>query len=179
MKLKTLLMIGMVIVGCNQTHIIANTTKIISVSGVPTFDSSDLTVKAQITSEQLRNVLPKTMTELANDIVWYSELNGINSLFVASLIRQESGNNTSGLTTKNNNVGGIKINGKYHKFETKSKCIEYMTSLLKEQYLTDSGKFFNGYSVKSVSKLYNDGCEDWTKDIISMSNDMKNKIGGN
>lgn len=143
----------------------------------PNFNSNDIRGSAEVTIEQLEQVVPNSMVDIIDDIVELSEQYDINSIAVTSIIRHESGNNTSWLAVNKNNLGGIKFNSNYASFETKFDCIEYMVKLLKEKYLSEDGKFFNGYSLKSVNKLYcpGDGYY-WSTQITDMSNKMLKDI---
>lgn len=137
----------------------------------PNFNANDIRGKAGIISQQLRDVVPETMKEICNDIVYYSNEYNVNAIAVASIIRLESGNNTSRLARERNNLGGITDkSGKYRTFNSKTECIEYMVRLLKTQYLSEDGKFYNGYSLKNVNELYcpNDKY-DWSKKVTNMA----------
>lgn len=144
----------------------------------PNFNKNDIRGLANISVSELRSVVPKTMESLCNDIVYYSNHYGINALAVCGIIRQESGNNTSRLAKQNNNLGGITNGqGSYRTFKSKTECIEYMVRLLKTNYLTPTGKYFNGYSLREVNELYCPGDKyEWSNQVALMGNTMLSKI---
>lgn len=144
----------------------------------PNFNKNDIRGLANITVNQLRSVVPKSMEPLCNDIVYYSNHYGINALAVCGIIRQESGNNTSRLAQQSNNLGGITNgNGGYRTFKSKTECIEYMVRLLKNNYLTPTGKYFNGYSLREINELYcPDDKYEWSNQVALMGNTMLQKI---
>ena len=159
--------------GCIEREVVVGMS-----SKTVTFNKEDIRGSAKVTSEALRKVVPETMKEIVNDIVYFSEVYGVNALAITGIIRQESGNNTSRLANSKNNLGGIKFStGEYRTFKSKTECIEYMVKLLKNNYLSPDGKYFNGYSLRDINKLY---CPDdgyfWSKQVSIMATKMMNDI---
>lgn len=140
-------------------------------------NTDDIRVLSGVTSKEMRMVVPETMKDIVNDIVYYSNQYGINEYIFTAIIRLESGNNTSKYAVERNNLGGIKINGKYHYFNNKTECIEYMARLLSNQYLSEDGKYYNGTSISDVCIKYN-GTDEWTSQVQSIANKMYKDIEG-
>ena len=146
------------------------------VYGKIAFTPYDVTISSGVTVNDLRKVVPETMKDIVNDIVYYSNQYGVNELFLTSIIRLESGNNTSTMAQNKNNLGGIRNkSGNYHSFSSKQNCIEYMAKLLSNDYLNESGKYYNGKSIESVCINYN-GTHEWCSQVESISLKMYNDI---
>lgn len=140
-------------------------------------NTDDIRVLSGVTSEKMRMVVPKTMEDIVNDIVYYSNQYNINEYVFTAIIRLESANNTSKYATERNNLGGIKVNGKYRYFNNKTECIEYMAKLLSKQYLSEDGKYYNGTSISDVCIKYN-GTDEWTNQVQSIANKMYKDVKG-
>ena len=79
----------------------------------------------------------------------------VNGIFLLAIIRLESGNGTSRLAKKQNNLAGIKRSKhSYRSFASKEECIYYTADLLHRQYLTEGGRYYYGKTVRGVNIKY-------------------------
>lgn len=98
--------------------------------------SGNITQKTNLTPSKLEAVLPSALKGLGETLYNGEQQYKINSLFVLSIIKYESGNGTSNLAQQQNNLGGIKSPaGGYRAFTSKEACAEYMYNLLRSKYI--------------------------------------------
>lgn len=116
---------------------------------------------SNITPEELYQVFIEMGKEEMSNLAWAitdaEYYTGINSLFLASLIAHESAYNTSYRATYQNNVTGFAVynsgaEGSY--FVDKYSCIIQTAEWLKNEYLSPSGRYFNGYTTYHVNIKY-------------------------
>ena len=86
---------------------------------------------------------------------------GINATFLIGIANHESGNGTSEVARKYNNVGGMKSKKGYIKYPSVEVCIDSIASNLKRNYIDKGLK-----TPVQISKKY---CKDplWPKKIVS------------
>ena len=121
----------------------------------------DLRTPAGVTADQLARGLQGNEKALAPAIVKYSHENGLNSIFVAALIAEESG-------WANNDSFGLKNNIMSYRgqtFSSREECIKFVTQKIRQDYLTSNGQYFHGYNLAGVSKMYNLGSTSWVNAI--------------
>lgn len=123
----------------------------------------DVRVPSRLSPEQLAKGLKGNLKPLAPAFVKAENETGINSIFLASLVATESGWNASDTFGKNNIVGY-----RNKSFKSKEDCIEFIARTLKQDYLNSKGKYFNGYSVSGISKMYCLGNQDWINSITKI-----------
>lgn len=114
-----------------------------------------------------------SLQTLAHAYVWMEEKYGVNALFLMALNREESANGRSTLAITNNNLGGVKsTNGGFRYYNNWEESLEDITRLIKEEYLSEDGDYFNGYSIWDVNTLY---CEQdtWASNLNSIAYEMK------
>ena len=144
---------------------------------VVTYNPYNLLEPSNITREEMYQILEGTALQtLSNAYVYAEELYGVNALFLVSISAEESGWGRSSLAITHNNLGGIKgSNGNYRYFESWGECIDYKARLLKNQYLSEDGDYFNGYSIWDVNIKY---CEQstWTDNVSSIAYELLNKL---
>lgn len=148
------------------------------------YDSNDLTIKSNITKEQLYNILDGTdMQQLSEEIVSAEKEYGVNSLFLTALIAHETGYGTSRRYREDNNVGGYEVytvSSKGRIFDSKESSVNAVASLLSSHYLNPEGKYYNGKSSFDVNKLYCQsspgGQFEWHKTIDSIARNLRDEI---
>lgn len=131
---------------------------------------ADLTVLSGCTAEELEALLAGSGLEgLGECYAEKEQTHGINALFLISVAQLESGFGKSKLAENCNNLGGIK-NGSdgYMEFPTKQDCVEYQATLLRDDYLDENGKYFEGKTAKDVSQSYCGGSESWYTQVESL-----------
>lgn len=84
----------------------------------------------------------------------------------------ETGNGTSPLWVHYNNPGGVKVGGRYHKYDSKEQGLEALKRLLREDYVA-----VYGYDIKAIRERYCQcGPEDYPK-FMSMYRKELEKYG--
>ena len=143
----------------------------------PLYNPYNLLEPSNITREQMYNLLEGTaLQSLSNGYVYMEEVYGINSLFLVSISAEESGWGTSSLAINNNNIGGIKLSdGGWAYFSDWFDCLNYKAELLYNEYLSENGSYFNGYSIWDVNIKYCEGNQ-WSENINLIAYELLNKI---
>ncbi|MGL4571749.1 MAG: glucosaminidase domain-containing protein [Clostridium sp.] len=139
------------------------------------YNPNNLLEKSNLTREKAHMILKGTRLQtLSNAYVYMEEKYGVNAIFLMSISAEESGWGTSPLARTHNNIGGIKGNNGYRYFNNWAECLDYKARLLKKEYLTSSGSYYNGQSIYSVNIKY---CEQktWSGNINSIANGLVNK----
>ena len=97
---------------------------------------------------------------------------GVNAILILAIVRLESGNGKSSIAKSKNNLGGlvgwdnsVRV---YKSFDSKSDCVEYMAELLSENYLSEDGKYFSGYTLGDIAQRYSSSPDKWTELIGDM-----------
>lgn len=122
----------------------------IEAASVYGYSQNNVRVTSGLSVEQLRTILPARMKELAPTLysIEHSE-QPINALFLASIVKLESGNGTSNAYRNKNNVGGVMGRGGLRYFNSRQECLRYMHSFLNRGYIN------RGYtSVWSIGPKY-------------------------
>jgi uncharacterized FlgJ-related protein len=85
----------------------------------------------------------------------------------------ESSWGKSDLAKRKNNIFGLKTK-KY--FDTKTQCIDETASFLSQHYLSEDGKYFNGYTLEAINVRY---CElrDWSMKIKELMKQIYTQTG--
>ncbi len=139
---------------------------------------SDLTTLSGFSGQELELVLSGTGLSGLGEAFAQKELtHGVNALFLVAIAQYESAFGNSSLATGSNNLGGLKDgNGGYMSFETKEDCVDYMASLLKENYLEEDGRFYRGKTTKDVSYYYCEQSSTWYGQIESLMQTAAQKL---
>lgn len=129
-------------------------------SGIEKDNIMYLTNKSGFTASELDSGLAGTKLEgLGVDFKKAEDEIGINALLLMGMAKLESGNGTSLLANEKNNLFGFNaidqdpINAA-SKFKTKGESILHVGKFLKDNYLTENGRFYNGISTDGIGKLY-------------------------
>ena len=121
---------------------------------------TDLRIKSNLSAEQFETILEdySNLKGLGNAIYEAENTYNINGLYMIGLICLESGYGKSKYATQRNNlVGWNAVDSNPNKasyFNTKSECILYVAKYMQKHYLTEGGKYFNGYSGRDVDVRY-------------------------
>lgn len=148
----------------------------IEANRVVTYNPYNLLEPSNITREEAYIMLEGTALQtLSNAYVYMEELYGVNAIYLMSLSAEESGWGRSQLAITHNNIGGIKSSNGWMYFSDWGECLDYKARLLKNQYLSENGDYFNGYSIWNVNIKY---CErnTWADNINSIAYGLLNKI---
>lgn len=103
----------------------------------------------------------------------------VNGLYLMGLCILESGWGTSDFAVKRNNLVGwnaIDTNPQLAStFESKEQCILYVAEKLQQNYLTEGGAYFEGYTAKDIDIHY---CTDkqHANKIVNIVNNLIEKI---
>ncbi|MCI5840139.1 MAG: glucosaminidase domain-containing protein [Peptoniphilaceae bacterium] len=123
-------------------------------------NSLHLLNKTGLSAEELEEGIKDTnLKGLGKAFALAEETYGVNSIFLESLARFQSGNGNSEIFRLKNNVFGLNAygddafkNATY--YDEKTKSILLGTKFIKENYLTEGGIYFEGYSTSDVNKHY-------------------------
>lgn len=152
------------------------------------YNNNDITKKSNITYNQLRLALEDyNMQKLAYYIIEAEKKYGVNALFLAGLIANETGYGTSRRYIEDNNVGGYEVytaNSKGRIFSSKEESVYEVARLLSEDYLDEDGIYHNGKSSYDINKLYcqstsSGDAYDWHRTIDKIAYELKDKINSN
>lgn len=135
--------------------------------GREVIDWDDLTYKSNITVGQLELMLPDGYEYLAKNFKYAEDKYEINAIFLIALSRLESGNMTYRLMDKNNIFSFKAYDDNIDvadEFDSIEQCIDFVAMYLKNEYLTESGMYYNGLSVEAVNDRYASD-EEWASKL--------------
>jgi beta-N-acetylglucosaminidase len=152
----------------------------------PTYTvDSDLTELADVTGSELdaaiKTIRPDSpLIGLGQTIVDVGKKEGINAFYIAAHAAWESTWGTSQLAKKKNNLFGY---GAYNRcpyecawtFKTKAECIETVMPIIKANYLTEGGKYYNGPTLRGVNMNYATD-PNWKNGIVTIMNSLASKV---
>ena len=140
------------------------------------YNPYNLLEPSNITREQAYEILEGTALQaLSSAYVYMEEIYGVNAIWLMALNAEESGWGRSGLAIYNNNLGGVKtVNGDWAYFEDWYDSLDFITSMIRYEYLSEDGLFYNGYSIWNVNSMYCEGTQ-WAENINSIANSLLNK----
>lgn len=140
----------------------------------------DLRTKSNLTVEDLEKAFAGTdMEGLGKYFIQAEKEYGINAIYLASLGIHESGWGSSNFAKERNNLFGWQsydsnLNATKY-FETKGDGVLHVAKFLSKNYLTEDGCYFNGYTMKDISKKYASDKEHSTK-IFNIMKTVVNRI---
>ena len=140
----------------------------------------DLRTKSNLTESDLEKAFKNTgMAGLGKYFVQAEKEYGVNALYLAALGAHESAWGTSDFAKERNNLFGWQsydsnLNATKY-FETKGDGVLVVAKSLSKNYLTEGGCYFNGYTMKDVSKKYASDKEHSTK-IYGVMKTMVSRI---
>ena len=133
----------------------------------------DMRKKSDITREHLESYLQKFpyLSGISEVLIQVQEEYEVNALLLLAIIRLESGNGKSDIAQAKNNLGGLvgtyKSKAVYKHFDSKNDCIVFMANLLSSYYLTEGGKYFNGYTISDIAQCYS-GSKEWIELVYQL-----------
>jgi beta-N-acetylglucosaminidase len=139
-----------------------------------TFNSQDLRVLSNLTTQEMYDILPEGMKELAPGFIDAEKVYKVNALGLAGLIALESGWNTSPRAVNQNNLTGYMVyndNSVGKTFSSKYECIMTTAKLLDRDYLNNEGVWHNGVSMASINVKYS-ADDNWHIKINGIANDF-------
>ena len=120
----------------------------------------DMRKRSDVTQENLDAYLKKFpyLLGISETLIQVQDEYGVNALLLLAIIRLESGNGKSNIARAKNNLGGLvgvyKSKAVYKHFDSKNDCVVFMANLLSNYYLTEGGRYFNGYTLSDIAKCY-------------------------
>ena len=142
---------------------------------------SDLRIASNATAEDIDKMLEGTALHgLGNAFVEAEKKYNVNALYMMGLAALESAWGTSGYAVYRNNLYGWNAvdsnpdNATY--FNSKEEATLYVAKKLKQNYLTENGAYFEGYSPRAIDVHY---CTDkqHADKIVSIVNSLTEKLG--
>ena len=142
--------------------------------------NSDLRNISNLKAEEFDKMLENTELEgLGKALEQVEKEFKINGLYLLGLACLESSYGTSSFARERNNlVGWNAVDSDPKKatyFTSKEECILFVANRLKNNYLTENGKYFNGFTANAINIKYSSDQQHAEK-IVSIVNKLKNKI---
>ena len=116
---------------------------------VITTAEENLTDVSPLSTDAIESVMHPETQHLAADVLRTCKEENISAEFIVSVMRWER------RPDLHNWFGWTNSNGKLIKFESDIACLEYVIPIIKKNYLSPDGKYFEGYSISAVAKHYN------------------------
>lgn len=159
------------------------------------WDPNDVTKISHLTSAQLASILnayggnATNFAPFATGFVTAENKYQINALFLVALNALESGWYTSAISRGCNNLGGVcqtsdhpsngcgsNYNCAFGYYNSVAEYIDYQGNMLKNNYLTPGGSYYEGVSLSQVYSIhYCPGCYDAANQIQSIASGLFNK----
>ena len=140
-----------------------------------------LTNKTNLTAEELEYGLKNTNLQgLGKDFKKAEEKYEVNAILLMGMAKHETGNGHSYLAKTKNNLFGFNAIDQdpidsANTFKDKGESIDHVAKFLKENYLSEDGKYYNGISTKSIGKLYASDPE-WSNKVDYMMREVCRNI---
>lgn len=120
---------------------------------------SDLRILSNLLEEDYEKMLEGTaLAGIGKALVRVEQEHGINGLYMMGLACLESGWGESSLArNKNNLVGWNACDGNTKgatAFSSKEECLLTVAPVIKQNYLTEGGKYFHGFSARAIDVKY-------------------------
>ena len=116
---------------------------------VITTAEENLTDVSPLSTDVIESVMHPETQHLAADVLRICKEENISAEFIVSVMRWER------RPDLHNWFGWTNSNGKLIKFESDIACLEHVIPIIKKNYLSPDGKYFEGYSISAVAKHYN------------------------
>ena len=140
----------------------------------------DLRLKSKYSAQDYNKML--SGTSLQGLGVAFKECDdiGINSLFIVALACHESNYGRSALSRDKNNIFGFRAYDRdpYNSamsFSSKEECIRHVSKFLCDNYLNESGMYFNGYTMLSINVKYASDSR-WAEKIYKIMEDLQKRV---
>lgn len=137
------------------------------------YNPDNLREISNLSKEQIHQILEGSNLQVLADSYYEMEQKyNINAIFLMALNMEESGHGRSYLAINNNNLGGVKsVNGGWAVFEDWNHSLEYITTLLNDMYLTETGAYYNGTSIYGVNVKYCVGGT-WAQNLNTIAHEI-------
>lgn len=144
---------------------------------VVTYNPNNILEKSNITNEEAYVMLEgSALQTLSRAYVEAERVYGVNAIWLMALNSEESARGESSLAMSNNNLGGVKTrSGEWAYFSDWGECLFYISNMIKTEYLTEDGLFFNGYSIYSINEKYCVG-GNWSENINTIAYELLEKV---
>lgn len=142
------------------------------------FDSENLLKPSNITSNEMYQILKGTgLEDVSKALVIAENKYGINAIIMAALAAEESGWGNSKRAKTQNNLTGYAVYSDTSRgtlFSSRGECILRTAKLLKDNYLTQGGLYYNDTSLQGVNINY---CSNkkWTSNINLIASGLMRK----
>lgn len=122
-------------------------------------NETDLRTKSNISIEEYQKMLENTaLYEIAESLYNAEQKFGVNGLYLMGLACLESSYGNSNFAKNRNNIFGwnaVDSNpGKASYFISKTECVMFVAEKLNNNYLSENGCYFEGYTAKDIDKHY-------------------------
>lgn len=166
----------------NSSEIQENTSReIAAVKNLHLDVNMDLRTPSNVTADDINKMLEGTaLYGLGDAFVKAEKQYGVNALYMMGLACLESGWGTSNYAVNRNNLYGwnaVDSNpDKATYFKSKEEATLYVAKKLQQNYLTEGGAYFEGYSARAVDVHY---CTDkkHADKIVNIVSELTEKLG--
>lgn len=122
-------------------------------------NETDLRIKTNVSVEEYQQMLEGTeLHEIAKSLYDAEQTFNINGLYLMGLACLESSYGNSSFAKNRNNIFGwnaVDSNpGKASYFNSKSGCVMFVAEKLSNNYLSENGCYFEGYTASDIDKHY-------------------------
>ena len=133
------------------------------------------------TAEELDTALEGTgLAGLGKDFKNAEDTYGVNAILLMAMAKHETGNGTSELFLKKNNLFGFNAvdfdpYNQATDFKKPGDSIDMVAKHWQEKYLSSSGDYYNGVSTDAIGKSYATD-PDWSKTVNGMMIEVSNNM---
>lgn len=131
-------------------------------------DDYDLRTVSGVTAEEIKPYMHPECRHLAEDVIRICEEEEISAEFIVTVMRWER------RPDLHNWFGWTNNRGRLMRFSSDEECLEFCIPAIKRLYLSENGRYFNGYTVAAVSKYYNNS-DFWRNTIKAGMEKILNK----
>lgn len=137
----------------------------------------DVTRKTGRAAEKIDAYFKGTALEgLGKDFENAERKSGVNGVFLAALAALESNSGRSAIAREKNNLFGFQAfdSDPYSNaasFENYAAGIDFVSSYLKREYLSEDGSYYNGTSIEDINKKYATD-KNWHKKLADIIGDI-------
>ena len=128
----------------------------------------DLRTVSKLTAEELAPMMHPETRHLAGEVIEICAKEGISAEFVVTVMRWER------RPDLHNWFGWTNNRGRLMRFGSDVHCLRTIIPRIKQMYLTEGGRYFNGYTIAAVSTYYNNS-DFWRNTITAGTQRILNK----
>jgi len=144
--------------------------------------TEDMRKKSKLDKDKLEEYMKKfpSLSGIEDTLLEMQDEYNVNAILIFAIVRLESGNGKSQIAKSKNNLGGIITYEKsarvYKSFDSRSDCVIYMAKLLSENYLTEGGRYYNGYTLPDIAKKYSAAPDKWSDYVSELIYEIQTSI---